>query len=127
MICVFPLQNESCQISSASVSQYEIGIMFRNDLGNCGGKEVEIPYDISVTIKLREDQVSWVGEWVEIYFQNMYWTVGAPWDYVHCNLSGVELNENNTQHTASCSQLLQYYPGSGKIFNRRSLFYLILI
>ena len=105
------LQNELCQTLSASVSHDEIGVMFGNDLGNCGGKVIETPSNISVTVKLEEDQVSWVGEWVEIYFQNWYWTAGAPWDYVHCNLSGVELNENNSQQTTTCSHPLQYYPG----------------
>ena len=88
-----------------------MAVIFGNDLGNCGDKEIELPSNISVTVKLDEDQVSWNGEWVEIYFQNLYWTAGAPWDYVHCNLSGVKLNKNNTQHTASCSHPLKYYPG----------------
>ena len=106
------LQNEFCQTLSASVSHNETGVMFGNDLGNCGGKEVEIPSNISVTVKLEEDQVSWKGEWVEISFQNTYWTAGAPWDYVHCNFSGVVLNTNNSQNIASCSYAMKYYPGS---------------
>ena len=104
-------QNESCQILSVNASHDKIGVMFGNDLGNCGGKEVEIPSNISVTVKLAENQVSWKGEWVEIYFQNWYWTAGAPWDYFYCNISGVELNENTTQHMTPCTPTMKYFPG----------------
>ena len=85
--------------------------MFGSDLGNCGGKGIELPSIISVAVKLEGNQVSWKGEWVEIYFQNWHWSAGAPWDFVHCNLSGDEFHLNKTQLTASCALPKKYDPG----------------
>ena len=87
-------------------------ILYGSDLGNCGTKTFDMyKSEFSVTIQLDDNEVSWNGEWVEIYFQNLYWAVGAPWEYVRCDLSGVELNQNNAQHKSTCSQPMKYLPG----------------
>ena len=106
------MQDDLCQTKSLNASHDKIGVIYGDDLGDCGDKAIDTSQNISVTVQLEDDQVSWTGEWVEVYFQNWFWSNGAPWDYVHCNLSGVEWKENNTQYyTSICSPPDKYYPG----------------
>ena len=85
-------------------------MIFGSELGDCQQRLFDILENISVTVHLT-GQGSWRGEWMRIYFQNMYWSGGSPWDYVECDLSGIELSINKSEHSATCSSPVHYYPG----------------